>query len=374
MTTKGVLHAVAEVLRRSILILLMVAFALAATVTLLARALNSTLNNEAQWHKMIEEIRLAERSRMLIADFLVTYPLEASPEAAFLKDYPLSIWEGVAEVLLPIGWLEENMHSSLGQAFSWLKGQEQELPNFRLDLSPVRGSLQGERGALAILPLLQGIPICPEGTGSVSLMSGGLMSCLPRDKDLTGFAGMISQIVAQALPAEISLATLEAGDLVNDQTYRAAEKARLGLQALDQLVVFGLGLSLLLLCLYALLNSPSPARVAGSLPWPLYAAGGLSLLLLIGWQIFVDVGLGLAMTGLLSATALETQALLSDMLGFLSQGVVREWLPWIAALFGAAILLQLLVFAANRLIKRFRIRGTASEPIQSQPRLRKQFR
>jgi len=374
MTARRMVHFIAELARRILLVVLLVSFALVVTVTLLVYTSSNTLLDPGQWRQLIDETQLAARSSTLVADFLVTYSLKASQSAAFLQDYPLNTWEGVAEVLLPEEWVQENLYSIVDTAIDWLLGEQSGLPNFTLDLSPVLSALQGDQGALAILPLLQDIPACPADSSGAQILVGDLMNCLPENKDLTGYAAVISSLIAKTLPAEVSLATLEAMQLVSSHTYQSAEKIRSGVRGTESLVQLGFRLALLLLSLYALLNSPSPRRVFRTLAWPLYAAGGLSLVVLIGWQLFADLGLGLAITGLLPGTKLEVQSLLADVLRFISGSIAQEWLVWIAALFGLAILIQALTFVATKVIQAVKDRRKGEEEVQGQPRLRKQFR
>jgi hypothetical protein len=374
MTTRRIVRFIAELVRRILLVVLLASFALVVTGTLLVNILSNTLLDTGAWHRLIDETQLAARSRTLVADFLVTYSLKASQSTTFLENYPLNTWEGVAEVLLPTEWVQQNLYTVVDTTIGWMKGEQSGLPDFTLDLSPVLSSLQGDQGALAILPLLQNIPACPADSSDAQVMVGDLMSCLPGNKDLTGYASVISSLIAKTLPAEISLSNLESMHLVSSQTYQSLEKVRSAVRGTQSLVQLGLRLSLLLLSLYALLNSPAPRRVFRTLAWPLYAAGGLSLVMLIGWQLFSDLGLGLAITGLFPGTKLEEQALLADMLRFISGSIVRDWLVWIAALIGLAVLIQVLTFVVTKAIQVLKDRRKVEEPAQGPTRLRKQFR
>ena len=87
------------------IILLVVLFACLVTITFIGWSVTNSLKDPNTYQDLIQQTRLAERGRGLLADFLVSYALSSGlANTAFLGDFPAQTWETVAHILLPVDW------------------------------------------------------------------------------------------------------------------------------------------------------------------------------------------------------------------------------------------------------------------------------
>lgn len=363
---------IGKLLRELLVIVVLICFVLVTTITSLLSAIHATVLSHENWHHLIDETQLAERSRGIIADLLVTYALRTVQEDTYLEDYPRQTWQGVAEVILPTHWVYENLTHIVDSSLDWLHNPRATLPQVSLDLSPVIVTLRGPQGALSVLPLMQSIPICGDDVREIEFMTDQLMTCLPEGRDLTRYGAIIAASVVSGLPEQVSIETLQSAGLIKEDVYLLLSKIRAAQQVMNGALSFGFRLALFFLCLFALLQSPAWKRVASTLPRPFYAAAGFSLLLLVAWYIFLQWGLGLAVTVGLSALELETQVLLVDFVRALSRILTTTWLRWILILLGAGLLLQILAFGLKKWEQHRQAMSAPLAPHRQQ--VRKQFR
>jgi hypothetical protein len=265
-----------------------------------------------------------------------------------LGKIPPQTWDNIAAVLLPTGWLDENFKNLTQTLLAWLNGDSSSLPDFSLDMTPLKQTLSSSKGALVILPLLQDIPICANGILS-QFGKGGLVTCLPADQDLSLIAGQASALVAAQLPDQVSL---QSDTLFTPDMRQSLEKARTTYKTTGLALTLGLRLALLLLALYALLQSASLRRLLRNLGWPFYAAG-LSLLLL-GGLLFITAQWGGGLLGaylqqLFAASDPATSDLLVEVLRTISGMVQAPLLIYGLGFLAAAVVVQLLAFALGKL-------------------------
>lgn len=372
MKTKPVISAVAEWSRKTLSFVLIVLFALVVTTTILGRALTNTLTSPGTYDTLFRQTHMAQRGQAIVADFIVSYALRTGEPGSFVEEFPLRTWETVAQVILPVDWLDANLHATAEAVLDWLDDAQSPAPDLTLDLSPVIETLRGPQGSLAILPLLQSVPPCTADVTEFTVLGGGLVSCLPRNQDLTVIAQRIASAIADYLPKEVSVTSLQEAGIVRPETIQAMGQVRARIRALDAALILGVRLSLLILSLCALLQSSSLRRLLKALAVPLYAAGGLSLLLLGIVHAFLRWGLGIAVTTSLPLLSLEAQALLADSVRTLGRIVEGQWLYWSASLVGAALLAHMLSYGLNKVQRRL-TREPVEQPRQRQ-RIRKQFR
>jgi hypothetical protein len=360
------LHSIASVL-------LMISCVLIISITLFAFSVLSTLRNPRPYVELIHKQDAAERSRGLLVSLFVSYALQSgASNTSFLADYPLQTWESVAEVLVPKDWLETNAQMVVNAIFDWLDHPDRQAPQFQFDLSPIIQTLRGPQGALAILPLLDNITTCPHQVQEIIIMGDNLVSCLPNNQDITSIAQKISQQVADRILEEVSLTTLQQAQVIQDNTIQIMIKIRQGVYLSDRILNLGFRLSLLAISLYALLHASSLKCLISSLPLLLYLSAGLSLLLLGVTHLFLNFGLSTTLTTVLPYLEPEVKDFLVDSVHSMSRGVEKEWLLVSIGLLSTAIVIQVSVFAIDRLLtRRTHQRFEASAP---RKRIRRQFR
>jgi len=373
MKLKRTLMILGKWLKRIISFLLILLFAFVSTMVILGHVLTERLTSVTTYDNLIQQTGLAERGRGLLADFLVSYALSSGlANAAFLGDFPAQTWETVAQILLPVDWLENNLQEVTRSALDWLGNTEYQVPQFTIDLSPIIQALRGPQGALAVLPLLQDIPTCAPDVKEIVIMEGSLVSCLPGTQDITPIGRTIARSVANFILIEVSFTTLQQVGIVTPQTIQMMGEIRDGIHAVDLLLVVGFRLSLLILCFYAVLHSASSRALLAALPAPLFVAGSLSLALLGIFQAFLGLGLELSMTAFFPGLKPEAQALLVDLVRTASQGLKKQWLYGSLILLAAGLVLYLLKLSVEWARARRALKSEAHP--EARPRIRKQYR
>jgi hypothetical protein len=372
MTNSRAWSVLVSIIRKGLAFIIVVLFTVSVTITLLLYAITVTISNTENWQAIFTEIRFPERSRVFLANILISYSLQTREGGSILGGFQMQSWESVAEYILPISWLEENLNNITFTYINWLGEKDTPLPDITLDLAPVLNVLSGPEGQLAILPLLQGFPTCSSDVKLIVIMGDNLINCLPENLDLTDIAHTIARLVANALPKKITINSLQEDGLINAEVYNKLNRTRLVFQMFKGTLSLGLRFSFLLLCLYGLLHSTSLKRVLETLSLPLYTSAGLSLVTIGVWYIFVAWGLGLFVTVNFPAINVDAQALLVDMVRAISTRIEKYWLFGTVFLLLVAFVLHMLMFGYSKLQNR-RV-AKVNMTSQRQSSVRKQFR
>jgi hypothetical protein len=200
------LKTLAEVVRQLMAVLLAILFVLALVLTLSGQGAYDTLRQPESYTALADQTHLAVRLRGVVVSTLVSATLKANSQFLQIDASQISpqAWDNIAVVLLPEGWLDSSFKSLTGSVLTWFNAPSGSPLELRLDLIPLKTALKGDKGALAILPLLQNTPACSAGQ-QPEIGQGGFISCLPEGQDLTIIAGQAALIVAAMLPDEISL-------------------------------------------------------------------------------------------------------------------------------------------------------------------------
>jgi hypothetical protein len=349
-------------------------FILSLTLAIIFYSVVQSLEEPANWERIILQTNLAERSQPLLADFLVSYTLTTGEEDSFIGDFSLQSWQGVADVLFPDAWLEQNAIQTMTIFLGWMDGDQPGLPDIHIDLAPVLETLRGPQGSLAVLPLLQGFEECPPGQGDIVLFADQLVTCLPANQDLTQIGSLVARYIAAMLIPEISLNSLESAGMITPMVYQNFDKARLELAAIQAAIVLGWRGALFLLCVYALLQIGNwPGRSSG-LALPFYLVAGVNLALLVVWHFFLAWGARLSLTMLMPEIELETQALLIDLVKGFSSLIEQRWLLLGAACLVVAVLAHLAFYLLGRYQHGVQAARSNTTSGYQRQRIRKQFR
>ena len=321
----------------------------------------------------MQQTQFIERGRRILANGLVVYGLFADPStASYISDHSLETWDSVADVLIQDPWLEGNLILVIDSSIKWLNDPKMNYPNLEIDMSPVIRELQGPQSALAIIPLLQGIHPCGPGDTEILLMGDDLISCLPQDGNVASYADRIAQILSNNVIPVISFQTLQQTGIITPSFHRYLNIIRNSFSTLTIALSFGIQLSLLLFVIYSLLWSSSPRTFLSKLPWPLYAAGGFSLILLGLLHLFFLFWIDNAIRIALPFIATEYYSLIVEVLEVLTSGIQYQWLVWSIYLIIAGLLLHILIFSYDWIKKR-RIQEIEPEG-KKRHRIRKQYR
>ena len=370
---RSFLNIVAEITRILLSILLAILFVIVLSATLVGRASYDFLRQPDSYTTLANQTQLTTRLRGVVVSTLISATFKDNPLFNVIdwQKYPPQTWDNIAAVLLPAGWLDANYNRLVQTLLAWMNGDNSALPSFSLDLTPLKKTLSGSNGALVILPLLQDIPICAQGEVS-QFGLGGVINCLPTDQDLSLIAGQVSALVAMQFPDQVSL---QSDALLSPAMQQSLENVRTAYKTTGLALTLGLRLALLLLAIYALLQSASLPRLLRNLGWPLYAAG-LALLLLLGFlYLGTQWGAGLLGASLQPISGLQTglSDLLPDILRVMSGIVQTRLLAYGLGLLAAAVVVQILAFALVKLGPGGRPAAAPAESGHSQG-IRKQFR
>ena len=373
MHIRSVLKLITNWLRFLVSITLIIFFSLTVTLSIIGRATINNLSSVSMYEQLIRETRLAERGRGLLANGLVSYGLYANQSTgSYISDHSIETWETVADVLVSDAWLEENLVLIINSTIEWLNDPNLQYPLFEIDMSPIISKLQSSQGALAIIPLFQGIQLCAPDVNEIVFMRDDLISCLPRDGNVARYGGRIAQILSNNIVPVISFQTLQQTEIITLPFIQFMGTLRNSFQTLIIGLGLGIQVSLLLFVLYALLWSRSPRSLLPKLPWPLYIAGGFSLLLIGLLQLFFLYGINNAIQLVLPFAAIEYRSLFVDILDVLSRDIKWQWFVWSIYLLIAGLFLHILIFAYGWVKKQG---AQEIEPDErTRHRIRKQYR
>jgi hypothetical protein len=335
-------------------ILLTLIFTLFVVVTLVGHSVLRTVTRDDTYYTFIEESRFIERSRGIIADLLVTYALGSGRvEATFLKAYPIQNWERMAEILLPVNWVEASLVNITEATLHWIENPESQTPEFSIDLSPVIMILRSPKGALAVLPLLQNVPACPPDVTEITFFGDNLVSCLQEQQDITSIGQQIANSISDTLVEEVTFSTLQQDNLLTPETTQSLLKVKAGLSASEVGLSLAVRLSLSILSLYALLHSSSMKNLLTALPIPFYVAGIFSLLLLGIYKGFLLFGLSWVISGTFPLFNPEVRNLIDDFIQALSGRIISTWLFGSILLVTFAFILSILSFSVGKIRERY---------------------
>lgn len=373
MNHRSFLIVFAEWSRKIASFLFAILFSVTMTILIVGNLLVETFHNVSARDQIIQQSHLAERSRGLLANFMVSYIIQSEQSQGIqMPQYPLPVWDNVADAILPVEWVEQHLQTNLILLFDWLYDPDLLFPDFYIDFRPVIQSLQSTRGALAILPLMQHIPSCAPNTTTITIMRESLVSCLPRDQDITSIAQAVARWIASTLPGEVSVTRLQLAGMVSPDSFLFLSRIRAGARALDIGLVFVSRLALLFLGFYMLLNSSSPKKLLHSLPLPLIGAGGLSLLLLASVHLVLKYTLTLVTSSLFSHLGSDLQFLIADIIREILQAIRWPWFTSSFLLIIVAVILLLAWLINDRLAKRKQ--KLPPGRFTQRQRIRKQFR
>ena len=362
-----------KILRLLASIILIFLFTATVILTIISHALVDNLTDISTYEAAIQQTQLAERGRGLLANGLVTYSLFTQQSTSnYISGHTLETWDSVADALIPSVWLEENLILIVSSIVEWLNDPEVKYPQLEIDMSPVIGILQSPQGSLAVIPLLQGTKPCAPDISEIVFLGDNLISCLPSNGNIASYGDKIALILADNIVPIISFQTLEQTGLITPPFIQTIGTIRNSYNTLTLALSLGIKISVLLFFLYALLWSNSPRKLITKLPWPLYAAGGFSLVLLgllfIFFQFWIDNAIRIAIPLL----AIEYHSLLIDILEVLSGGIKKQWLVWSIYLIVAGLLIHILIFSYDWVKNR---RTPEIEPEgRRRHRIRKQYR
>jgi len=374
--TPGNIHRLrlGSIARKGAASLVLICFMMLAPVTIVFNAIVTPLTQAESWHMVVQETRLGERSRSLLAHFVVSSALQSGQQADFVGDFSLRSWESVAEILFPVEWVETSYRETIDAFLGWVHSNQSGYPLVELDLIPVKQTLSGPRGALAVLPLMQGFPSCEPGFSQVTLLADQLITCLPPDQDLTFFAGLIARSIVNYLPNQISLQSLAQAGVLPAQIEKNLEQARSGVKTAQAAAILGMRASLLLFCLYAWLRLTDWLAWLRKLALPLYLAGGLTALLIGTWHFSLAWGGRMAGTMLFSQVDVETQAWMLDGLKAFSSMSEKQALGMALLLVSLGAALHLVAIIAGRRSMHHAAITTIESTLPSRGKFRKQFR
>jgi hypothetical protein len=368
---RSCLGTLAEITRQLMAILLAVLFTLAAALTLLGQGVYGILREPESYTTLAGQTHLVTRLRGMAVSSLVSTTLKANPQ--FLQidasQLPPQTWDNIAAALLPEDWLASNFKNLTGSLLAWLNTQQDTELELRLDLIPIKTALRSEKGILAILPLLQNTPACTAGQ-QAQIGEGGLISCLPEGQDLALFASQAANIVAAMLPDEIAL---QSEAYIQPQTLRSLATVRTYFRTAGAALVLAVRVSLLLLDLYALLQSATLRRMLTGLGWPFYAAAIVVILLVGILYAVIQWGFELWVPVNLFSQQPALRPLLIDLARSVGAMLQSRLLVSALILLTAGLVCQLLAFG----VKRWQVYQQAkAAPVETQrpQSIKKQFR
>lgn len=350
-----------------------IGFVLCSMLAIVGWSFVNLISTPTNYSLVLNQSQFAKRSRAPLADLLVSYSATLDMNTAFLKDYPLQVWEDVAEVILPDDWIATNADQLSKEFVIWLTDDKVLLPEFTIDLNEPLQELRGPSGALAILPLLENVPECSPGTRTITLMQNGeLVSCLPAQNNLTDIAQTNAQIIASMLSTSISTESLDQAGIITPELFINLTRVRLIYRALTDFTVLSIRLSVLFLSLYLLLNAFGGKPSWRRLPW-IFMVTSL-LVMLAGGLLWIMVSWPNSplMSSLTIGFQSEISAFLQDLVRSTAKLLVKDWIYAAMALLGISILLFILFALIDRIRKL--LNPTETIVPEEKIRIRKDFR
>lgn len=360
----------AEPAKRFASTLLVILFVISVSLAIISHVSLEIITDSQTYHTILEDAQVARRSKGLLANLIVSFATQSSDAEVILEQHSTEVWDSVADVILDVDWLDLNLRRITDSLVGWLLGDDSSLPDIRLDLTSPKLQLLSPQGSMAMLPLLQTTPLCPEGITEIIILVGGLVSCLPENADITGYAQNISTTIAGYVPDKFSLAELSSYDSTFASTIEKAETVHLQYRAIQVIASLFLRFSLVFLSLYTLLHSSSLEQVIQSLARPIYWSIGILFFTFGGAYAFLQFGVDLIMTSSFPMLSNQLRNLLLDTIDILGGMIVRDWLLWVVYFIIAAIILQLIkfIYSKSHLLK------VSEAQFDRHKRIRKVFR
>jgi hypothetical protein len=350
-----------------------IGFVFFSILAIVSWSLVNLISTPTNYSLVLNQSQFAKRSRAPLADFLVSYSATLDMNTAFLKDYPLQVWEDVAGVILPENWIATNADQLSKDFVNWLTDDKVLLPEFTIDLNEPLQELRGPSGALAILPLLENVPECSPDTHTITLMKNGeLVSCLPLQNNLTDIAQTNAQIIASVLPTSISTASLDQAGIITPELFIDLTRVRLIYKALTDFTVLSVRLSLLFLGLYLLLNISGGKLSWRRLPWIFLVTSLLTILAGGFLWVMVSWPNSPLISGFTIGFQSEISAFLQDLVRSTAKLLVKDWIYAAMAFLGISILFFILFALIDR-IKNL-LNPTETIVPEEKIRIRKEFR
>jgi hypothetical protein len=212
---------------------------------------------------------------------------------------PLEIRESPAveqaiDNLVPPDWAESQTDTVVDSFFNYLETGDESSLAITVDLAPLLNGLRGETGRQAVAGVLQSLPVCEGPLPPVSLDPANIQipSCLPPGFDVGQLAGVVHQALVLSLdaggPAVVGQGETISFKLLGPPGTPGAEEARQGLLQVRRLYLFARRWSWLvwlvpLGCLFLVLlfGVRSPAGFGHWLGWPMLAAAGITLVIVV---------------------------------------------------------------------------------------------
>jgi hypothetical protein len=375
---RSLLIALGKGTHKLVAILLAASFALVLSLSLLLQAFLSTFTSLETYATIMEQARVVDRSQGLITRYLISPAIqkESSQDYAYLnllREIPLETWEKIAHSILASEWVEENLDLIILSVLEWVNMDESPFPDITLDLSPLIQELRSPKGSLAILPIIQQIPACPPSyTESALVRQNEIPPCISENSNIIVMAEYTAEMVAISLPERISTSSLIGMELIDPGILSAARRVHAGVETAQAMFILGLRAALLLLVLYALMHTASPASLLKSMALPLYLAGIMLALVLLGGYVFLQVGWISKLVTLLVGLDIHFQAVLADILRTSGYLVIQKPIGWsiLLIMLGLAISLSLTLAAQWKKWRATRLTQPTKQPV----RIRKQFR
>jgi hypothetical protein len=297
---------------------------------------------------MIQQTGLVAEGRVYLAGVFAKMVEEKAQALPLFNQVPQEGWQAMAEVLLPEPWVEKTVSDVVQAMVTWMENKNQALPEITIDLKPIQDNLRSPQGAKAILLLAQYLPNCTASEAFLDLLRTGQFKCIPKGVDLTPFAPLITGAFADLLPSQIVVSSSSQAGTLSAGVSADFIKLHSAYQLIEPGLSLGVRLSLLFLSIYGLLTSVSVRGFLRASPWPLYAAGILSIALVFFGALFFWPFFSWTFSGISPQGGVDIRALLVNGLLSVGGAIGGSVLWWGTGILSAGILLHLLSLTVNR--------------------------
>jgi hypothetical protein len=162
---RSLISILGEIIRALLSILLAILIVTCLTFTLLGQNSYEILRQPESYSALADQAHLAERLRGVVVSSLVNTALNNSSQSMPIdvSQIPPQTWDNIAAVILPNEWLNTSFNYLTHTLLAWLKDPKGGPLVLNLDLTTIKQTLASDKGALAIMPLLQTAPPCIAG-------------------------------------------------------------------------------------------------------------------------------------------------------------------------------------------------------------------
>lgn len=368
MPTKGI-GSVLRVL--SIVIDLVFAVSI-ASITILCYILGDSLTNFDTYSTINKKIDFIDRIHGSVAEIIIRDAVSSRNNSIGNQGDNYLAWDSVADAVVPIEWLEAAFSSTVKASIDWLKTENQPYPNIEISLVPIKQSFLGENGPLGVLPLLQNVSDCSSNNKSQVeyFPSNSLVSCWPQKQNLIEPAEIIAKSIGGSIMETISLEAFMNQGIIGNETRANLSKIHAGACLYKSCLQMGFWLSGFFLVFYALLNASSSRQLLRRFSLPFYLTGGLCLLFVLAWHIFMDHEYTSLISPYLPNLHADVQLLVLDLGRALSEILELRWLVSGGVLIGLGVIIDLARVVILRLEKSDSTANHAKELV----RIKRQFR